>query len=100
MPKMPASHDPAQPKGQPEPGDPRIQAKIDSGELPPPEEEEAPPPEEELDHDGQVQKLVDDNTREALIELADKEDVNIGSGDTKSDIAEAIVCKREEEKGE
>lgn len=71
-----------------------LKVLIGAEEPAPPEEEKAPAPEEKQPVEETVESLVDDNSREQLVDLASDLEVEVSSGDTKTEIAEAIVAAR------
>lgn len=88
------SQDPAQPPGSPAPGNPEVEKQLAEGTTEESEEtddDETP----EQTKEERIEALVNENTKEDLVKLANKAQLEVGAGVTKREIAEAIVNAEE-----
>jgi hypothetical protein len=88
------SQDPAQPPGSPAPGNPEVEKQLAEGTTEESEEtddDETP----EQTKEERIEALVNENSKEGLVKLANKAQLEVGAGVTKREIAEAIVNAEE-----
>lgn len=90
------THDPAQPRGQKEAGNPEVEKKLEEGGAEEEEETNEETDPETVSDDERVESLKSENSRDQLIRKAKRLGIEVATKDNMTTIAEKIVAKENE----